>query len=213
MKILDLFCCAGGASMGLHQAFPEAEITGVDIVHQKHYPFTFVLGDALSHPTEGFDFIWASPPCQEYCTAAIKERANGKKYADLVAETREKLLLSGIPWVIENVTKAPLRKDLVLCGSHFGLKVVRHRAFEFWDARKITMPPCNHVPDVITVCGRGSPSWVMKQRISRGFHPSPSISEKRDAMEIQWTNRDELSQAIPPAYSKFIGEQIKKDLK
>lgn len=206
-RVLDLFCGAGGAAMGLHQAWPEAEIVGVDIVPQPRYPFTFVLGDAMTYPLEGFNFMWASPPCQHYSTAGLSHRKNGRTYQDLIAGVRQRLIAHGTPWVMENVTNAPIRRDLVLCGSHFGLKVVRHRAFEFWDARTLLMPPCNHALDVVTVCGHGTPSWVMKQRKARGFHANPTIAEKRAAMGIDWTNRGELSQAIPPAYSRYIAEQ------
>ena len=195
--------------MGLHRAWPDAEIVGVDISPQKNYPFTFFLGDALEYPLEGFDFVWASPPCQQFSTAGLSHRMNGRKYQNLIEATRQKLIDSGIPWVMENVTNAPIRRDVVLCGSHFGLKVVRHRAFEFWEPRTILMPPCNHASDVVTVCGHGTPSWVMKQRIERGFHANPTITEKREAMGIGWTNREELSQAIPPAYSEFIASQLR----
>lgn len=207
-RVLDLYCCAGGAAMGLHRAWPSANITGVDIVPQKNYPFTFALADALEYPLADFDFIWASPPCQHYSTAAISHRKNGREYKDLIAATRAKLNASGIPWVIENVISAPIRKDIVLCGSHFGLKVVRHRAFELWNGQTVAMPPCHHADDVVTVCGHGTPAWVMKQRRERGYKENPPIAEKRNAMGIHWTNRNELSQAIPPAYSQFIANLI-----
>lgn len=207
-RVLDLYCCAGGAAMGLHRAWPSAEIVGVDIVPQKNYPFTFVLGDALEHSLDGFDFIWASPPCQHFSTAAISHRKNGRRYKDLIAATRDRLIASSIPWVMENVTSAPIRKDIVLCGSHFNLKVVRHRAFELWSGETVKMPPCRHADDVVTVCGHGTPAWVMKQRKARGYVANPPIAEKRNAMGIHWTNRNELSQAIPPAYSQFIAEHI-----
>lgn len=210
MRVLDLFCGAGGAAMGLHQAWPDAEIVGVDIKPQPRYPFTFVHGDAMTYPLEGFDFIWASPPCQKYSTAALSHRMNGREYSDLVVATRERLCKSGIPWVMENVPRSPLRKDLVLCGSNFGLKVVRHRIFEFYDGRTWKMPPCNHPPDVVTVCGHGTPRWVMNQREARGFRANPLIAEKRKEMGIDWMNRGELSQAIPPAYSRYIAEQFLK---
>lgn len=110
---------------------------------------------------------------------------------------------------MENVPRSPLRKDLTLCGSNFGLKVVRHRIFEFFDGRTWKMPPCNHPLDVVTVCGHGTPRWVMNQRKARGFVENPPIAEKRKEMGIYWMNRGELAQAIPPAYSKYIAQQFK----
>ena len=86
-RVLDLYSCAGGAAMGLHRAWPKATIVGVDIVNQPRYPFTFVLGDALEYPLEGFDFIWASPPCQHFSTAGLSHRMNGRKYQNLMEAT------------------------------------------------------------------------------------------------------------------------------
>lgn len=200
MKALDLFCGAGGASMGLHQA--GFDVTGVDINPQPRYPFRFLQGDALTFPLEGYDFIWASPPCQAYSIAANTERTAGKVYPDLVAPTRQSLSAWGTHWVIENVPGSPLRVDLVLCGSHFGLQLVRHRWFEFGFPFAALRPSCAHHPDPITVCGHGTPSWVRKKHPGRVYRET----EKREAMGIDWMNRAELSQAIPPAYSKYIGE-------
>jgi DNA (cytosine-5)-methyltransferase 1 len=206
MRILDLFCKAGGAAMGLHQAFPEAQITGVDIEPQPRYPFTFVKSDAMTYLLQEYDFIWASPPCQKYTVACMTHRNNGKEYPDLVAATRVRLIETGKPWVIENVPGAPMRPDLILCGAMFGLRLVRHRWFELSGIPFSLVMPCAHDPDPVTVVGHGTPSWVSARRGGASF----TQQEKREAMGIDWMNREELSQAIPPAYSRYIGEQFKK---
>lgn len=204
-EALDLFCKAGGASMGLHRA--GFEVTGVDIEPQPRYPFRFIQADALEFPLDGYDFIWASPPCQSYSIAAQVERMNGRQYADLVAPVRERLLAAGTPWVIENVPGSPIRPDLILCGSHFGLQLVRHRWFECGFPCYSLLPPCAHHPDPITVCGHGTPSWVRAKR-DKTF----TQQEKRVAMGIEWMNRGELAQAIPPAYGEYIGKMALKNL-
>lgn len=135
MKALDLFCCDGGAAMGLHQAGFD-EIVGIDIAPHPNYPFDFIQGDATNPPVDfkDFDFIWASPPCQMFSAAThINPKQHSKRrgiYRNLIPETRKLLQDSGIPFCIENVPKAPLRKDLLLCGEMFGLRVIRHRIFE-----------------------------------------------------------------------------------
>src|SRR5258708_28352590 len=126
MKVLDLFCGAGGAAMGLPRAWPDAEILGVDIVPQPRYPFKFVQADAMTFPLEGYDFIWASPPCQAFSKT---RRITGKEYPDLIDPIRQRFP-TRIPYVIENVTGAPLFAPVMLCGTMFGLKVIRHRNFE-----------------------------------------------------------------------------------
>ena len=125
-KALDLFCGAGGASMGLHRA--GFDVTGVDIKPEPRYPFTFILGDALTYPLEGYDFIWASPPCQSYSEAM---RHLAKPQPKLIEPMRERLMNCGATWVIENVLGAPMRPpNTILCGTSFGLRVHRHRVFE-----------------------------------------------------------------------------------
>lgn len=127
-RVLDLFCGAGGAAMGLHRAWPGAKIVGVDIKTQPRYPFTFIQADAMTFPLDGFDFVWASPPCQRYTQMLNHGLTPRAKHPDLVARTRERLSI--VPHIIENVMSAPIRRDVVLCGEMFGLRVIRHRAFE-----------------------------------------------------------------------------------
>ena len=129
MRVLDLFCGAGGAAMGLHRAWPDAEITGVDIKPMPRYPFKFIQADAMEFSLEGYDFIWASPPCQAW---SVMQRANvmRKDHPQLIDVTREKLEKSGAAWCMENVPGAPLRRQMMLCGLSFRLRVLRHRYFE-----------------------------------------------------------------------------------
>ena len=210
-RCLDLFCCAGGASRGLQKA--GFHVTGVDKDPQPRYVGdAFHQADALTFPLEGFDFIWASPPCQAYTIAGRNQRRDGKVYPDLIEQTRHRLVASGIPWVIENVPGAPIRADLVLCGSQFNLRLARHRGFEFWEPRFTLANSCAHSHDLITVVGHGTPSWSRKQRIRRGLHPNVTVDEKRAVMGCEWMNREELAEAIPPAYSEYIGRQIIAEL-
>ena len=208
-RLLDLFCGAGGASMGYHRA--GFEVVGVDIAPQPHYPFEFIqepyeaaLFDLMNNWPEGtFDAIHASPPCQAYSVAAQSQRNLGKEYPDLLAQTRVLLERTGLPWVIENVPGAPMRADYKLCGCQFGLELRRVRLFETSWHGFAMLPPHFHPHVVPCVTGHGTPSWIHKQL---GYNPT--IKQYHEAMGIDWMNRDELSQAIPPAYTEFIGKQL-----
>lgn len=198
MRALDLFCGAGGASMGLHRA--GFEVVGVDFRPQPHYPFEFHQADALTFPLDGFDFIWASPPCQAF--TAYKRRPNHvAPRENLIPETREKLRRFGAPHVIENVPSAPLEGGFTLCGSMFGLDVRRHREFEA--NFPVLTPPCNHDNGA-----RRFPAATNNKHLRRtvevGVWRIP-LATQQAAMGIDWMELKELSQAIPPAYSEFIG--------
>lgn len=117
MRLLDLFCGAGGAAMGYYRA--GFEVVGVDIKPQPNFPFEFHQANALDFPVDGFDIIHASPPCQAH--TCLNVMWNAKKHADFVEPTREKLKASGLPYIIENVPGAPLIDPIKLCGSMFGL--------------------------------------------------------------------------------------------
>lgn len=221
MRALDLYCGGGGASMGLSQAGFK-EIVGIDILPQKYYPFEFKEEDALRLPKEflqQFDFIWASPPCQAYSIGTTKYRAQGKTYPDLISATRDMLLESGKPFVIENVPGAPIRKDLLLCGGMFSLKIVRHRWFEIHNFE------CNqpkHNKHKGSVCdGTLLPIWTggtpgcfgdkEKRKRLKEKLKSITLEDKKRAMGIDWINElYPLAQTVPPAYSKYIGEQFLK---
>ncbi len=186
--------------MGLHRA--GFDVTGIDIKPQPRYPFAFIQGDALNPPVDlsDFDFVWASPPCQAYSQAALSQRNRGVEYPDLVARTRALLEAAGVPWAIENVPGAPIRADVTICGCQVGLPLRRERWFETSWQEFALRHPCHHTGPVVSVVGHGTPSWV---REKLGFNPS--IKHYREAMGIDWMNRNELSLAIPPAYGEVIG--------
>jgi DNA (cytosine-5)-methyltransferase 1 len=217
-RALDLFCCAGGAGMGLHRA--GFEVVGVDIRPQPRYPFEFHQADALTFPLDGFDFIWASPPCQAH--TAMKTMHNAKDHEDLIPATRERLIASGLPWAMENVMGAPLENPIMLCGTMFGLGVEdaelrRHRLFETSEPI-LLVPQCQHgARATIGIYGGharnrkrrsfgvyGEGCRDSRRKSDRGVEDF-SIEHGRIAMDIDWMTTAELSQAIPPAYSEFIG--------
>lgn len=209
MRILDLFCGAGGAAMGY--ALAGHEVVGVDINPQPRYPFEFHQADALLYPLEGFDVIHASPPCHRYSTVGKQSALKlGTIYPDLVPATRDRLRASGVRWIIENVVGAPLINPIMLCGSSFGLDLKRHRLFETGRFRLIP-PSCNH--------GWQTPRFrsLDKRRAGKlsrvvGVHGHINYSGERElrerAMQITWMNPHELTQAIPPAYTHWIGKQL-----
>lgn len=200
MKALDLFCCAGGASMGLHRA--GFDVTGVDIAPQPRYPFNFIQGDALEADLSGYDFVWASPPCQRY-TVAQNAAKNADAHPDLVEPVRAKLEAWGGPWIMENVVGAPLRNPATLCGLALGLKVKRHRLFE--SNVFLMTPPCpSHDQDYFVIFGHE----VRNRRHGDKAGRKNKIADGRAAMGIDWMTRGELSEAIPPAYSLFLARQI-----
>ncbi len=198
IRALDLFCAAGGASMGISRAGFEVE--GWDIKPQPHYPFKFHLGNALEADLKGFDLIWASPPCQAYTKATLSQRNAGKQYPDLMAATRIKLQNSGIPFIIENTPGAPMRVDIILCGSMFGLRLIRHRWFECSFPIFNLTSPCQHDPNPCVVVGHGTTSWARAKNNGKCH----TVAECKAAMGIDWMTRAELSQAIPPVYSQYL---------
>jgi len=208
-RALDLFCGAGGATKGLQRA--GFHVTGIDLVRQRHYcGDAFIQGDCIELPVvlQQFDFVWASPPCQAWSIASAPQRKAGKIYFECIAIVREMLMSSGKAYCIENVMRAPIHRDILLCGSMFGLRVIRHRRFEIsWQPTQL-LPACNHPKLPITVCGNGTNSTCRKRRVELGLVPDVPIAERRAAMGIDWMNREELAQAIPPAYSEYIGRQF-----
>lgn len=205
-RALDLFCCAGGASMGLHRA--GFEVVGVDIVPQPRYPFEFHQADALTFPLDGFDFIWASPPCQAYTSAAPLQKRDHPRLIDPI---RSRLVASGVPYAIENVPGAPLIDPTILCGLTFGLNVKRHRHIET-NFQVLTNPcPKGHPGDWLIVFGwsalRRSRGQGTGPKKDRGKTKGKSVphAEAQAAMGIDWMNRRELSESIPPAYGEHIG--------
>ena len=205
LKLLDLFCGAGGAAMGYYRA--GFEVVGIDIMPQKNYPFEFHQADATTYPLDGFDVIHASPPCQAYC--ALRHLMPEKIYPDLIKAVRDWIFQGSAIYIIENVPKSPLINPIQLCGSSFGLKVRRHRLFE--SNVYLETLPCDHKKQgrPIDVSGTGGRRINRRPDDHGGNTNKPrNIKEARGAMGIDWMTRYELSQAIPPAYTEYIGKQI-----
>ena len=206
LKLLDLFCGAGGASAGYAEA--GFEVTGIDVKHGKRYPFTYIRGDVRDYLNieflQQFDVIAASPPCQTHSATKHLRNAQGKSTSkiDMIPEVREALIASGLPYVIENVPNAPLINPVQVCGSHFNLKVRRHRLFE--SNVIIEGTGCDHKSQGKPVGIYGS----MRDEIPNGGHTAKTMQEAHDAMGIDWMIWSELVESIPPSYTKYIGEQL-----
>ena len=207
LKLLDLFCGAGGASRGY--ALAGFEITGIDLKHGKRYPFKYIKGDVLAYLKDldflrSFDVIHASPPCQTHSITQHLRKAQGKTTPklDLIPETRAALIASGKPYIIENVVGSPLINPVLLCGSAFGLKVRRHRLFE--SNLALTGTNCKHKEQGRPIGVYGS----MRDEIPKGGKTADSIGQALDAMGITNMIWSELVEAIPPTYTEFLGNQI-----
>lgn len=197
LTLLDLFCGGGGAAKGYNLA--GFKVIGIDNKPQPDYPFTFIQADAMTYPLEGFDLIHASPPCQLFTPGG---KSWGKPHLDLVTPTLARLKASGKFYVVENVPGAPLDPTVTLCGSMFGLGVRRHRLFQVnW---QIDQPRCDHKAQgyVVTVAGHPGGS-SNRDGITFG-----TFGDWQEAMNIYWLPAKTLAQAIPPAYTEYIGRQF-----
>lgn len=221
-RILDVFCCAGGASGGYARA--GFDMIGVDLQDQPNYQFAFYKANALDYLSMlrdtkdqgiplNLDAIHASPPCQAHTALTKGTNAKTHSYLDLIPETRHLLDQIGLPYIIENVEQSTVRPDLKLCGEMFGLRVLKHRLFEI-SGFEVTQP--EHIkhkgraagwrhgskpeaPYYVSVYGTGG---------SRG-----TIDDWREAMEMPWAGKKrELSEAIPPAYCEYIGGHLRNHL-
>lgn len=210
-RLLDLFCGAGGSSMGYHRA--GFEVVGVDNRPQPHYPFEFHLADAFEYLAahwREFDAFGASPPCQKYSVTWYLNRRDD--VSDLIAVTRDALAKTDKPYVIENVERAPLVNPLILCGTMFGLRVIRHRLFECNPPIWFPPRPCAHNGNVsgnraMKAGLRITPRLKDFDYLTVAGHDF-IVSEANEAMGIGWMNQHEVAQAIPPAYTEFIGKQL-----
>ncbi len=207
-RLLDLFCGAGGAAMGYSLA--GFDVVGVDNRPQPRYPFTFVQADAMTYPLDGFDVIHASPPCQDY-SKAMRCFVGDGEYPRLIEPVRERLHLTGRSWVIENVDGAPLPvQDTLdgahgteLCGSMFRLRIWRHRLFE--TSFGITAPRgCDH--SLLPMNPHKSTNRQLWRKI---LGPDVPLERRwREEMGVGWMDGDEGREAIPPAYTEYIGRQL-----
>jgi DNA (cytosine-5)-methyltransferase 1 len=215
-RLLDLFCCLGGAAMGYHRA--GFEVVGVDIALQPDYPFEFHQGDAIEFVAEHgheFDAIHASPPCQNASSLTKGNRLRPgwtDEHVDLIPDTRAALDTTGLPYVIENVQGSELRRDLTLCGLMFPetQRIFRHRYFELggWTSGPAPVHPSHrghrvsgwrhgvrYEGDMLAIYGNGG--------------GKATTQECREGLGIDWSwDRAQLVEAIPPSYSEFIGLRL-----
>lgn len=215
MRLLDLFSGAGGAAMGYHRA--GFEVVGIDNRPQPRYPFTFLQADALEYlataDLTGFDAIHASPPCQDHSPLRSVAGEHGTGW--LLAATRQALKATGLPYVIENVEAAAMPGSLVLCGTEFGLEhdgrwLRRHRRFE---SNVFLLGAggcqCNRPDSPTGVYGDLSLNDRLVRYSKRGdVMNRAGVATARALLGCPWMDAAELSQAIPPAYTRWVGEQL-----
>ncbi len=186
------------------------EVVGVDIRPQPHYPFEFHQADALDYLSQHydeFDVIHASPPCQRYSNVTPSR----DRHPDLLRATVEAVIATEKPFVIENVPGSPMQNYLMLCGTMFGLKVFRHRWFMTNPAMLMSPASCNHAGRSVNSYRPGRERHLDAKFITVTGWVSP-VHIARLAMGIHWMTREELVQAIPPAYTEWIGTQMMKIL-
>ena len=213
-RLLDLFCGAGGASMGYHRA--GFEVVGVDIKPQPRYPFEFHQGDALDYVIRhgrSFDAVTASPPCFDHTALSAMTGGDGSGW--LLDATRTALIELGLPYVIENVPGAPMRHGLRLCGTEFGLRAIDHdgevvalRRHRYFEANVLLMGAggCQHEPGIRWAGVYGGNNNGPKRGRNCGY--VPRIDIRRQLMGIDWMIRREINLAIPPAYTEHLGHQL-----
>lgn len=215
-RLLDLFCGAGGCSVGYHRA--GFDVTGVDIETHPDYPYELVAADAMSVLADhrflsGFDVVHASPPCPRY-SVATRATKTSDQHPDLVGPVRDALTAWGGMWAIENVPGAPMPNAVMVCGAAMGLKWIRrHRLFE---SDQLLMSPgcaCDGEGSV-SVFGHSGEDRRKSTLAARGHALGHvPIAEVRELMGVGWmTRREDVSDAIPPAYTEYIGSQLLEHL-
>lgn len=206
--LLDLFCCEGGAATGYHRA--GFDVIGVDLnrAHLERYPFPCMQGDALAIGAaigHRFDAIHASPPCQRY-SAATKGSGNPDDHPDLVDPVRQLLEAIGRPYVIENVVGAPVRPDVVLCGSMFGMSIRRHRLFELGGWFTLQHGCSGHDRETFDLTGFAGG----RNQTKRDWRPLKyyDADHARELIGMPWASRRGCTEAIPPVYTEWLGAQL-----
>jgi DNA (cytosine-5)-methyltransferase 1 len=208
-RLLDLFCGAGGSAVGYARA--GFEVVGVDIAPQPHYPFEFHQGDAMTWPLEGYDAIHASPPCQGYTTMGNRFRGRGgPEHPMLIAEVRERLRGSGVLYVIENVVGAQpqMQNPVLLAGSMFGLGVHRPRLFESSVLILVPGRGSNPLARIGVYGDRPDGRRLFNRADGTIQRAAASLAEAQQAMGMDWADWHGTKEAVPPAYTEFIGAQL-----
>jgi DNA (cytosine-5)-methyltransferase 1 len=202
---LDLFCKAGGAAAGYARA--GFQVIGVDKDPQPRFPYTFLQADALEFlaagGAQGFAFVHASPPCQAFSVLS-RNLGYADRHPDLIEATRALLRATGLPYIIENVPGAPLVEPVMVCGSSLGLNLRRHRLFE--SNVPLMAPPCAHgwqTPRFTPASNRTNLACVVNI-----YGAGSDVALWRETFDTPWMTRDEIAQAIPPAYTELLGGQV-----
>jgi DNA (cytosine-5)-methyltransferase 1 len=204
-RLLDLGCGAGGASYGYHLA--GWDVTGADLHPQPNYPFRFIQADMMTVDLDGYDAYHASAPCQDHSPLSALVGQHGTGW--MLGAIRERLAVTGKPYVLENVPGAPMRRDLWLCGKMFRLRVKRHRLFEIGNWWGLISQPAHPRHDVPTATRQRRQRWAEGWDVSItgdvGVYLAP------EAMGVDWMTGNELSQAVPPAYTRYVGETLRSE--
>jgi DNA (cytosine-5)-methyltransferase 1 len=208
MQVLDLYCGQGGAAAGYRQA--GFDVTGVDLDPQARFPYPFHQADAIAWVRqnldmirETFSLIHASPPCQHYSKA---QRIQDRDHPDLVGPTRDVLDETSLPWVIENVEGSPLLNPIELCGAMFGLRTYRHRLFETGGGFTVAPPAHPRHTAPLRKMGRRPMDGDMIHAVGN----FSGVAIVRDDWGVPWMNRNGIRESIPPAYTRYIGEQFSR---
>lgn len=209
IRVLDLFCCGGGASAGYYKGFTDAGfkpvITGVDIANQPRYPYRFEQADAIEFLIKygtDYDFISASPPCQSHTSL---KNVTGKQYQCFISRTRDALKALQVPYAIENVIGSPLIKPVVLCGLMFGLPMHGHRLFE-----------CSHKviqlihPETSLKTQKLGRQPIQGRLLARPAGNFAGVELYRQVMGVHWMNQGDIAQCIPPAFTAYIAKEYSK---